>query len=298
MHVTKRETAAASGAAVAFGVLTVRLLLWDGDGTQASEKFIDSDRFRIWASLLCIQSAAWAVLLLVLGKSLRRLWRAHPAARRSWRRIALMSIAIVVLAFGFVVAYAPVAPYYPLTHRHLKLGVITAVGLLVALVAIIGMWLAAAALEGRSPYRRGGALSSYVSLRDELRRFLGFAAAIIGGAMLSTGALRGAVLASPDGGEFPAEYVLYYGAYFSALIAVAYAPAYLKFQRFGLKLVNALVPLSRRGTNSWAEWYAERKALEGFVGLEMATGKGLRGGLAIMAPLAGSAVGLLLGTGA
>lgn len=298
MRVNKFSIGVALAAALLLGALTFLWLIWDRDGTRASEEFVDSDRFRIWISLLCIQSAAWGALALVLVGLVRRLYKAFPAPRQNRGRIALMALLVTVLALGFLAAYSSVAPYYPLTHRQLKLGVITLVGLAVALVAVVGMWVAAAALQDLSQFRQGGALSAYVRLRDELRRFLGFAAAIVGVALLSTGALRGAVLASPYGEEFPPEYVLYYGAYFSALLALAYAPAYLEFRGFGFKLLDALAPFPDNRAESWAEWYEERKALERFMELDVATGKGLRSGLAIAAPFAGSAVGLLFGAGA
>ena len=142
------------------------------------------------------------------------------------------------------------------------------------------------------------ALVEYLRLRGDLRRFLDTAAAIIAAATLSTGGLRAAVVAKVHDAEFPPEYVLYYGAFFSLLLALVYAPALLACRATGRRLADALLPLPATAPESWAGWHADRGALEALLELDAATSKGMRTGLALIAPLLGSAIGLLLGTGA
>jgi hypothetical protein len=279
-------------------LLTAGVLLFDWQASSASEEFVKDARFLIWAVLLCAQSALWAVLAPSLWGSLRRLHSDYGASRDLVRRVVVSTTVIVVLVVGFELFFSPAVPDYPLAHHRAKLLGLTAIGFVVTLLAIIGMWLVEAASE-RLPYaRRLDALPEYLRLRGDLQRFLGSAAAIIGAATLSTGALRGAVLANVQGASFPPEYVLYYGAYFSVLLALAYAPAYLTCRDVGRQLVNTLLPLPSDGPDSWADWYANRKALEGLMELEVATSRGVQTGLAIAAPFVGSAIGLLLGTSA
>jgi hypothetical protein len=279
-------------------LLTVALLLFDWNASPASEGFVNDTRFLIWAALLCTQSALWAVLALPLGTSLRRLYSDYGATRALVGRIALSTAVIVVLVVGFEHFYYPAVPRYPFAHHGAKLIALTVVGFVVALLALIGMWLVEAA-SAQLPYaRREKALPEYLRLRGDLRLFLSAAAAVIGAATLSAGALRGAILANVKGASFPPEYVLYYGAYFSALLTLAYAPAYLRFRDVGRHLLDALLPLPNDRPDSWADWYANRKALEGLLELDVATSKGLQTGLAIATPLVGSAIGLLLGTSA
>jgi len=279
-------------------LITAGVLLIDWNASPASEEFVKDVRFLIWAILICAQSALWAILALPLWSSVRRLYAESGASRALVRRIALPTAVIVVLTAGFVFFYSPAVPSYPFAHHQVKLLGLSVVGFGVALLALIGMWLVEAASAQLASVPHEEALPVYLRLRGDLRRFLGAAAAIIGAATLSTGALRSAILANVPGASFPPEYVLYYGGYFSVLIGLAYAPAYLSFREVGHQLLEALLPLPRDGSSSWADWYANRKALEGLLELDVATSKGLQTGLAIATPFVASAVGLLLGTSA
>jgi len=226
----------------------------------------------------------------------RRLYAESGASPALFRRLALSTAVIVSLVVAFVILYAPSVPSYPFAHHRAKLLGLSTVGFSVALLALIGMWLVEASSARFASISADAALPAYLRLRDELRRFLAAAAAIIGAATLSTGALRSAILASRPGASFPPEYVLYYGGYFSVLLGLAYAPVYLSFREVGGRLLDALLPLPDHGADSWAEWYANRKALEGLLELDVATSKGLQTALAIATPFVGSAFGLLLGT--
>jgi hypothetical protein len=212
--------------------------------------------------------------------------------------IGVSAAVIVALVVGFVVVLGSTAPKYPLPHRATKLHIITGTGFLVTLLALVGMWLVEAAIGRSGTNQRAKAMVEYLRLRADLGRFLSAAAAIIAAATLSTGALRGAVLANVPGEKCPPEYVLYYGAYFSALLALAYAPAYITCREAGRRLADALLPLPDEESGSWADWYANRKALEALMELDIATSKGMQTGLAVAAPFLGSAIGLLLGTSA
>jgi hypothetical protein len=279
-------------------LVTAAVLLFDWKASPASEDFVKNTRFLIWAVLLCAQTSLWAVLAVPLWTSLHRLYSDYGAGPGVVRRIALSTAVLIVLVVGFVFFYSPAVPDYPLAHHRAKGLVLTTVGFVITLLALVGIWLVGEASARLASADGGKAVPEYLVLRGELRRFLTAAAAIIGAATLSTGALRSAILANVHDASFPSEYVLYYGAYFSLLLALAYAPAYLTFREVGRDLVNTLLPLPRDGPDSWSDWYANRRALEGLLELDVATSKGLQTGLAIAAPFVGSAIGLLLGTSA
>jgi hypothetical protein len=280
-------------------LLTLGVLLFDWNSTRASEDFVKDTRFLIWAVILCAQSALWVVLARPIWQSLHGLYSDYGADRVIVRRIATAIAVLIVLVVGFEVFFAPAVPHYPLAHHQYKLLALTAVGLAITLLAIAGMWFVEGLVERfPSTRQRERALPEYLRLRNDLRGFLGAAAAIIGASTLSTGALRGAILASVPGESFPPEYVLYYGAFFSALLALAYLPAYLACRDAGRRLIDALQPIPNDRPSSWAEWHADRKALEELMQIDVATGKGVQAGLAIAAPFVGSAIGLLLGTSA
>lgn len=229
---------------------------------------------------------------------MRSLYSDFGANRRLIVGIVASAAAIVALVVGFEHFFSPFVPDYPLADHPTKLRILTGVGFLVALAALVGMWLVEAAIERRRSGQLMKELVEYLGLRDDLRRFLDTAAAVIGAATLSTGALRGVVVAEVPGAEFPPEYVLYYGAFFSVLLALAYAPALLACRVAGRQLADTLLPLPETKPESWTDWYTNRGALEALMELDVATSKGVRTGLAVAAPFVGSAVGLLLGTSA
>lgn len=126
---------------------------------------------------------------------------------------------------------------------------------------------------------------------------------MIGAATLALGAHRHTLIAhtkethvSPD--DFPPELVLAYGAYYSFFLAAAYVPVYLNVLRLGRGVVDAslgkLPPTLREG-KAWVDWTSQREAAELFLQLRTTPGQRLQTALAILAPLAGSAVSLVLG---
>ncbi len=284
--------------AIVAALLTLVVLLYHWQESPASSEFVESSRFLIWAVLLCAQSALWVVLAPVTWQSLRSLYAEVEADRRLVVGLALSATAVVALVVGFEHFFTPYVPDYPLTDHRAKLAILTGAGFLVGLSALVGIWLVEAAIEQRRVGQPMEGLTEYLRRRDDLRRFLDTAAAIIAAATLSTGGLRAAVLAKVHDADFPPEYVLYYGAFFSLLLALAYAPALLACRAAGRQLADELLPLPVTEPKSWADWYADRGALEALMELDAATSKGMRTGLALAAPLLGSAVGLLLGTGA
>jgi len=279
-------------------LLTLAILLYHWQESSASKEFVEGTRFLIWAVLLCAQSALWVILAPPTWKSLRSLYSDFGVDRRQLVGIAVSATVIVALVVGFEISFSSAVPDYPLADHPTKLRILTGVGSLVALSAFAGMWLVESVIERRRSSQRMKALVEYLRLRDDLRRFLDAAAAIIGAATLSTGALRGAVVAEVPGAEFPPEYVLYYGAFFSVLLALAYAPPLLACRNAGRQLADTLLPLPDAEPGSWADWHANRGALEALMELDVATSKGMRTGLAVAAPFVGSAIGLLLGTSA
>jgi hypothetical protein len=123
------------------------------------------------------------------------------------------------------------------------------VSIIAAAPSIMGIWVIDSALVrissrikeasqeqslDRDPDRRARILADLIQARTKLLALLSAVGALIGAAVLTTGALRNALLAarSPDGKavKYPIEYVLVYGLFFSALLAVIYIPVYLHLQ--------------------------------------------------------------------
>ena len=275
-------------------LVTCGVLFWDWPSSgRTSRAFVETPWFLIWAVLLCAQSALWAVLAPMVWTSIQSLRARYRYGWGTVRRIAVSSVAVAVLVAAFVYFAYRAVPGYPFDHHKWKILALTAVGFFVALSALIGLWLVEAAVA--TP-EFGGTLAEYLELRGRLQGFLAAAAAIVGAAMLATGGLRTAITSNVQGADFPSQYSLYYGAYLSVVLLIAYTPAHLALRRVGQGLLDSYAPVPKSAPASWSGWLSERGAVESLLQLDAAFGKSLQTGLAIATPFIGSAIGVLLGT--
>ena len=147
-----------------------------------------------------------------------------------WR--AGLAFAAAVLAFILI---ASIGHQFanPLPGFHTKILLLSVLGAAVALLGVIEITLAYAALDDLFPTSATfdqHDLENLLRLQWQLRRLLLHDGAIIGAAVLSSGALRHALLVYYNtykrhaGFSFPQEYVLLYGTFLSALLALVYAP--------------------------------------------------------------------------
>lgn len=179
-------------------------------------------------------------------------------------------------------------------------------GFLTAAFAVICIWRAEVSLCIDLTTVEGSPFFHYMLLRGYLDRFLLMASLILGLAMLSLAALRNFVMqlqSSADNvvvtiGEDFRDHVLLFGVVFSTLLAIAYAPAYLRFQEIGNRIRDCLLePFAPKsgGTAAEIEQWAEHKTkLENAMRLRIRKWESLGPGLSIFAPLAISAITRLL----
>jgi hypothetical protein len=209
-----------------------------------------------------------------------------------------------LLCRGAFVVSASVARHIdnPLPNFHVKIVLLNLLGASVALVGVIGITLVHAALADRFPQK--GTFDEHdveklLGLQAHLRRLLALDGVIIGAAVLSSGALRNALLAYNQDNptfSFPEEYVLIYGAFFSALLALVYTPAHLRHRDVARRLRDSFVPLPPHDP-SWSASYDKRTKLEELFELQLTTSASFRTGVAILTPLSGAALSLLFGIG-
>jgi hypothetical protein len=261
-------------------------------------KFLRTDRALVWAVLNCAESAAWVVIATLLWHKLRRLRDGYGLDRDLARRIAVSTAVVFALALGFAVIGARGIPSYPLDGNPQVLRYsFLLIGFGVSAMAIVGIWLAGAAAERIPDLPAAARLPEYLRLRGELQGFLTAAAVIIGMFLLVGAGLRGAIIGYDRDKHFPAEYIMYSGLFYSALLALAYAPAMIAFRSVAGQMRDELLAFPTGGSASWVDFVAQRKALESLLELDLAGSKALQTGLAIATPLLGSAAGLLLGLG-
>jgi hypothetical protein len=284
------------GAILGFG-----LLYADWPFPDATDAFTATGEYHLWVFLICGQCAFWAAALIPISSSIRGLvsqWRRH------WREVSASVGLAAILILGFVFAASAKSGLtldYPLPYHRPKLTAISVLGGLVALAGVAAIALIHSALSSvpSGPSRTERQIDEFLRLQAELQRLLTIEGVIIGAAILSTGALRNAILAYGDAvGEkysFPPEYVLVYGAYFSGVLALIYMPTYRRLLAVGRGLRDSLFPLQSPRAASWSDWYDRRKKFEDLLKLQLTSGESFRAGVAILTPLIGSFVALLLG---
>jgi hypothetical protein len=197
------------------------------------------------------------------------------------------------------------------------------------------MWLATVGLNALAEARDSGSpLDRFIKLRSELMTMLTVAGVVIGLATLSTGALRQAVLAANDQplyrdraiaclvqrtGEtqaevhssldnllqayprcrqltFDSQYVVAYGLFFTALLAIAFYPSLLALRRAGARLRNDAFPLP---DPTDAEFFAvvdKRSNFDRFLQTDLSASATFKAGVAIVTPLVASLLSTLLPT--
>ena len=137
-----------------------------------------------------------------------------------------------------------------------------------------------------------------LDLRAYLQRFITLLGAMVTLAALAKGALRQAILATGgNASEFPPEYVLLQGAYFTGLLALVYIPTYSILAAVGADLVDSVYPVTAPDLDwdNLSEWQANRKSLEELLQLRSGAIHNLRASVSILAPVATSVVSVLLG---
>lgn len=87
--------------------------------------------------------------------------------------------------------------------------------------------------------------------------------------------------------------VILYGAFCSALIAAIYVPAFSAATAAARQLIGSLVPLEGLGVAEWIDASEKRMKLRKLLGVEATAWERLTGSIAVLSPLAGSAISLV-----
>jgi hypothetical protein len=308
-------------AAIAIAVVAVGLAAaWILDGatsTKAGTNFISKPQFVLWLVIFCGQTAVWALAVVPVWRIGFRTGRwLRERGALPWRAIGGV-LAAVVLLVGLAALFSlppgvlrRVGPFHvlarslrqlpqghewPLPDHVRKVETMTACAFAVGVGAIIGVWLVGFAFRelSRDRFPSARTLTHFLQLRDELNVLLAIVGTIVGLGTLATGALRNAVVAV--GVKFPSQYVLIFGLYYSALIALAYAPSYVAMRAAGEAIRDRGAPLVSPLDPKFGDVVAKRKTLDELMQLNLSASSSFKAGVAILTPLAGSLVALLIG---
>ncbi len=266
-----------------------------GGYTAAVEK---SPLFLAWGLLIAAQGVvAWAGLLPILW-TWRRLWATADDRTHRHLGAALGAVFVCIIAF-FLALFLFVPPLHvdwPLgSHHRWRILIVALVVLFPALLAILTMWLAAAGADRPPP--EGARMPSevvqqYLEHRETVQACLWFLGVVVGAVVLATGMLRQSMLAGNFATEetYSATLVLDYGAFFTLIVLLCYAPAYGLIRRAGNRLQHEFLP----NTTDVLSWEEQRSKLTKALGLELRLDQSLKDAVAILSPLLASLVSTAL----
>jgi hypothetical protein len=188
------------------------------------------------------------------------------------------------------------------------MALVNLLAIVVALVAVAGIWYVRAALEARfvpkAPDEKAASsvqdgIETILVLRTFLQRFITLLGAMIAMSTLTKGAFRQAFLATGGNpAEFPADFVLLQGAYFTGLLALVYTPTYIMLSGVGADLVETVYPVKapELDFDNLSQWQANRKSLEELLQLRSVAADNLQAVISILAPVGTSVISVMLGT--
>lgn len=279
---------------LAGGAVGAGVLLYRARSTEASATFVDSPQFLVWLFLISLTMVVIFVSFPVVVQSLWKLWSYLPGNEREIVASALLIAFLVLVPLPFGLPER----FYVLAGHRAKMALLLLLGLGVALPAMVGIWLVHAALrvDFKQIQADHTSITAYLRRRGQLQRFFGVLGGLISLLTLDTGALRNAVINSglAEPSEFPTEWVLVYGAFFTVLVAVSYIPTYTYLTLVGRRICDAFFPLADVNPESVGEWHANRRSLEQILRVQEGVSERLQASLVVFAPLLSGIISVLL----
>jgi hypothetical protein len=267
----------------------VGVLLIGSAKTTTSETFVGTSGFKVWAVLIGAQTAYWAVIAGPLWADLVDVWRQSPLGRNE---TLVLGAALIVIVIVFPLISVGHRVAWPLWGQSSKIQALTIIGgLAVGVPALSGIAMVQQQISARGARPVSASdIPAAVEGRRMITKFLSIAGAVIGLAVLASGALRKATVpqAFIRDTDFPQEYVLLYGAFFTGLLLLVYVPAHLSLRTLGLKIRDHFFPVDQMpepDDDRFKAWVDKRGVLETFLQLNVSPSQQLQASLFILAPL-------------
>ena len=337
-----KNSALAITAPVAAALLAILVVAWvvlsDARSTEVGKAFTSTPEFLFWLLVLGGQAAVWLVALPYVAATV---WRRGRGLRADGALdvLALLSVALTaLLLLGISVWFTVGAPEegeaklrgvpagdaWPLPNHGDRVRPLVLFAMLVVIAAVVGIWLAGAALREIARRPSVDDVPRFVQLRSEINMLLAIAGVVIGLGTLASGLLREAVLATNEIAleakpatqpsvpvkddpataqteayrtalEFDPKYVALYGLFFTLLLALAFAPSYLALRSAARELREGTLPLPPPTASDFDEVRQKRETLDELLQTNLSAFGSFKAGIAILSPLAGSLMALVLG---
>jgi hypothetical protein len=261
--------------------------------------FTDSGEYVLWVLLVVGQVGLWAALALSLVPTLSELWPSTaslselgwPAALAVW----FLGVLFVLTEAGNELVTHVENLRNPLPNHQEKQTWILGFGSVVAASAAFGIGLVHQRLGElrRMDLKSAETIRGFVRLRTVLHRLLIVEATILGSAILSLAAARGAIVAV-EALEFPQALLIGYGFAGSAALVSVYGPVYATVLGVGRRILSEATPIPDIEGPDWPDRLGERDTLESLLRIDSSVASNAQAVLAILTPLVGSVLGVIV----
>jgi hypothetical protein len=277
-------------------------------------------KFYIFVALMVGQAGLWGYLGSLGGEWVWQIWstcKQGPSLKRLpwhyWTAI-LTRFAFVWAAVGiwyFIVRQ--VQPDWKLGPYEGQINIRDAgvLGFIVGALGVSAMWVVELAVYSSQPSDgrvNRSHLDCYLRLRQYLGNFLTVTGIVLTLGTLGLNASRDFLKTADAHNFFPHDLIAVFGGVFTALLGMAYAPAYLALRDLGSKVRDSIVPgvlpddpeLSAQkdgGFEFVEKWAEHREKLDDLLELQVRDWKSLGPQIAIVAPLATGLASRLIGKG-
>ncbi len=285
----------------------------DAEKAARSQAFLTRGKTVLWFLLLGIESAVWFTVAAAYARPAPDVIERPATTAREWiarwpPRVAGYALIVVVfflpLLYSNLFVSLTVSDVSPLLWHGPKM-IWIAVPAVTAVVCVIARLrdvehTVANLRAGTVPER----VAAYLVGQDRLRFALGVLGLMLSLNVLTTGALRNALMFDLHQGHdiwlFEMELVLAFGGAYTFLVVAFYAPVYFALSGAGAAIADAAATAGRPAKTTTAEldlWMTERKKWERALGLEQDWLKSAQAGLVLLSPFFAALVSLLLPSG-
>jgi len=130
----------------------------------------------------------------------------------------------------------------------------------------------------------GRLITNTIFARETLKRLLLILSLMIGAVVFATGSLRSALIAAGSTpSEFPATNVVLFGALFSAMLALLFAPAYVELRELQRRIRDSISRIPDDGILP-DSWHLERERLSALLQLDSSSLEAIRSATLLLGP--------------